>query len=188
MKRLLAPAVLALLLTAPAHAEGTMGGLGFRTGTSPFMNLPITPLQVEASPTIGGRHWLNPKVGLDFGLGYNQLKVDPGSSTWTGFSFDVGLPISIKKVNDKVNFIFRPGFQWGSLEDESGTPTVKWSATAISGELEVEWMVADNLSISAAHGISYNSVSDDGTPKTEVTSFRTTGSNFMNLGFHVYLW
>ncbi len=188
LKRILAFASLALLLAAPASAQGTKGGLGFRTGTSPFMNLPITPLSVEASPTIGGRHWLNPKVGVDFGVGYNQLKIDPGSATWTGFSFDLGLPISIKQVNDKVNFIFRPGMQWGSLDDESGTPTVKWSAMAFSGELEVEWMVTDNLSVSAAHGVAYNKIEDDGSPKTEITSFRTIGSSFANLGFHVYLW
>ena len=191
MKRFLAVAALALLVAVPAHAQDTKGGLGFRTGVSPFMGLPLAPFDVTASPVIGGRHWLNPKLGVDFGLGYNQMEIDFGAPTtdkWTGFSFDLGLPISVKKLNDNVNFIFRPGFTWGSLEDQSGTPTVKWTGMAFTGELEVEWMVADNLSISAAHGISYNTVSDDDSPKTEITSFRTTGNNFMNLGFHVYLW
>ena len=190
MKRFLALAALALLLAAPAHAQGPKGGFGFRTTTTPFMNLPIVSsfLVFEAPPTVGIRHWVNPNVGVDFGIGYNNLKLEPGPTTYTGFTFDLGVPLSVKAVNDKVNLIFRPGFQWGSVEDESGTPTVKWTGMAISGELEVEWMVADNLSISASQGIAYNTVTDDGSPKVEVTSFRTTGSNFMNLGFHVYLW
>ena len=188
MKRLLAFASLALLLAVPAQAQDPKGGLGFRTGSSPFANLPLAPLDVVASPTIGGRHWFNPQVGVDAGLGYSQVTVDPGDSKWTGFTFDLGLPISLKKLGDNVNFILRPGFQWGSLEDDSGVPAIKWTGMAFSGELEVEWMVTDNLSVSAAHGISYNKVEDDGSPATEVTTFRTTGGNFMNLGFHVYLW
>jgi hypothetical protein len=49
-------------------------------------------------------------------------------------------------------------------------------------------MVADNVSISAAHGIAYNSMKDDGTPEIKFTSIGTTGSNFTQLGFTVYLW
>jgi opacity protein-like surface antigen len=188
MKRFLALAALALLLAAPAHAQGPKGGLGFHTANSPFLHLPLTSLDSEASPTVGGRHWFNSNVGVDAGIGYSQLKVDPNTSTWTGFTFDLGVPISVKKVNDKVNLILRPGFQWGSLEDESGTPTVKWTGMMFSGEFEVEWMVVDNLSVSAAHGFGYSRIEDDGSPKTEITSFRTTGSSFTNLGFHVYLW
>ncbi len=189
-KFLFAAAALSLLLVIPAPdaTAAPMGGLGFRTAGSPFSALPISP--VQTSPTIGFRHWMNDQVGFDFGLGYNQFKIEPSPETWTGFAFDVGLPISIKKVNDRVNFIFRPGFQWSSLEDEdtSFPATVKWTTIAVSGELEVEWMVTDNLSVSASQGLAYHKLEDDGSPKTTVTSFGTTGSNFTQLGFHVYLW
>ena len=188
LKRMLAFASLVLLLAAPANAQGPKGGIGFHAGGSPFNGL--FGVDVEPSPTIGLRHWLNSQVAVDFGLGYSQLKIEPSPQTLTGFSFALGVPISLKKVSDKVNFILRPGFQWSSLEDDDSTfpPAVTVTTIAIMGELEVEWMVAENLSISAAHGIAYRKLEDDFTPKTTYTSFGTTGSNFTNLGFHVYLW
>lgn len=190
MKRLYAVASLALLLAAPAiAAEGQMGGPGFRLVPSPFSPLVTAVISpVEATPTIGLRHWMNPKVGVDFALGYTNLNIDPGSTQFSGFVFDVGLPLSVKKVSESVNFIFRPGLRYSTIEDESGTPSVKWTGMQFLGELEVEWMVTERLSVSAAHGIAYNTLSDDGDPKTELTSFGTTGSTFSNLGFHVYLW
>jgi len=193
-KRFSAVALLALLLAVPAHAEGPMGGLGFRSGSSPFSTLNNLAFlyPVELSPTVGGRHWINDQVGLDLGVGYNQFEIDAGPRKWTGFVFDIGLPISLKRVSDNVNFIFRPGFQWSSLEDkdESVIPTAKLTLTtiAVSGELEVEWMVTDNLSVSASHGVAYHKLEDDFSPKTTITSFGTIGNTFSNLGFHVYLW
>jgi hypothetical protein len=127
-------------------------------------------------------------MGVDFGVGYTSLTIDPGSSEWTGFVFDLGVPISVKKIGENVNFIFRPGFQYSTIEDNSGTPSVKWTGTSFLGELEVEWMVTERLSVSAAQGIAYSTLSDDGTPKTELSAFGTTGTTFANLGFHVYLW
>ena len=190
MKKLVLAAALALLATSPALAQAPMGGIGFRTGFTPFSALPIGP--VDTRPTLGLRHWVNAQVGVDVGLGYNQFKIEPSPETWTGFVFDIGLPISIKPVSEKVNFILRPGFQWGSLEDkdESLVPTIttKFTTMAISAELEVEWMVADRLSVSASQGFAWHQLEDDGSPKTTVTSFGTLGNNFTNLGFHVYLW
>ena len=190
MKRLFAVASLALLLAVPAHAaEGQMGGPGFRLVPSPFSPLVTSVISpVEATPTLGIRHWMNAKMGVDFALGYTNLNIDPGTTSFSGFVFDVGLPLSVKKVGENVNFIFRPGFRYSTIEDESGTPSVKWTGTQFLGELEVEWMVTERLSVSAAHGIAYSALSDDGTPKTELTSFGTTGTTFANLGFHVYLW
>ncbi len=189
-KFLFTAAAISMLFMAPAAdaAGETMGGLGFRTGTSPFAAIPIAP--VQTSPTIGGRHWFNDQVGVDFGVGYNQFKIEPSPETWTGFAFDVGVPITLKRVNDKVNLIFRPGFQWSSLEDDDSTfpPAIKYTTLGVSGELEVEWMIADHLTVSASHGLAYHKLEDDGTPKTTFTSIGTVGSNFTQLGFHVYLW
>ena len=190
MKKLvLAAAMLALLAAAPVWAQGPMGGLGFRTGSG-FPAIPATP--VDPSPTIGVRHWVNSQVGLDLGVGFNQVKLEPGPRTFTGYVFDIGLPFALKAASDKVNLILRPGFQWGSMEDkdEEFVPasTVKFTSMAVSGEVEVEWMVADKLSLSASHGISWHKLEDDGSPKSTITSLGTFGNNFTTLGFHVYLW
>jgi len=188
-KRFSAVALLALLLAVPAHAEGPMGGLGFRSGPSPFSGLNNVAFlyPVEISPTVGGRQWFNDQVGLDLGLGYNQFEIE-SQRKWTGFVFDIGLPITLKRVSDNVNFILRPGFQWSSLEDKDSTGKLTLTTIAVSGELEVEWMVTDNLSVSASHGVAYHKLEDDFSPKTTITSFGTIGNTFSNLGFHVYLW
>jgi len=187
MKKLVLAAALALFAATPVLAQGPMGGIGLRSG-SEF----ITATGVDPSPTLGVRHWVNSQFGVDLGIGFNQVKLEPGPRTFTGFVFDIGLPISLKAASDKVNFILRPGFQWGTVEDkdEEFVPasTVKFTSMSVSGELEVEWMVADKLSVSASHGIAWHKLEDDGTPKSTVTSFSTVGNNFTSLGFHVYLW
>ena len=198
MKKIVILAAAVTMLTgafSAQAAEGMKGGLGFHVGDSPTSNVLgfILPFSPKPSPTVGGRQWFNEQVGVDFGVGYNSFKAEQGpqSETWTGFSFDVGLPIVLKKF-DKVNFIFRPGFQWGSIEDKdetvSPTATVKYTSTSVSGTFEAEWMVADNLSVSASHGIAWASLKDDGTPELKFTSIGTTGNNFTQLGFNIYLW
>ncbi len=198
MKKLIVWAAAAMMLFgafSAQAAEGMKGGLGFHVGesaTSNFLGF-IQPLAPKSGPTLGGRQWFNDAVGADFGVGYNSLKAEQGAlvETWTGFSFDIGLPIVVKKF-DKVNLIFRPGFQWGSLEDkdETGSPTIttKYTMTGFSGTLEAEWMLADNLSISASHGLAWASLKNDDTPAFKVTSIGSTGNNFTQLGFNIYLW
>jgi len=172
-----------------AHAADStkqyMGGIGFRAPITPLSFALVEP---QAAPTIGVRHWFNGMIGFDLAAGYYQAEIKPLPEKFTGYTVEAGLPITLKRPSEKVNLILRPGFQWGSLEDESGTPTIKWTGMTVSGEFEVEWMVADNLSVSAAHGFGYTRIEDDGSPKTEITTFRTTGSSFTNLGFHIYLW
>jgi hypothetical protein len=201
LKKLMILAAAAMMLTGAMSAqagEGMKGGLGFHVGDSPMSGIvafinPIAPNASNATATVGGRQWFNSQVGFDLGLGYNSFKAEQGTQTetWTGVSFDLGLPIVVKKF-DKVNFIFRPGFQYGTLEDKDEsvvpTTTVKYTMTGFSGTLEAEWMVADNVSISAAHGLAWASMKDDGTPELKFTSIGTTGSNFTQLGFNIYLW
>ena len=201
MKKLIILAAATMLfgaVSAQAAETAMKGGLGFHVAPSPFANLisfinPLAPQVSSTAPTVGGRQWFNGQVGVDLGLGYTSFKADQGTQkeTWTGVSFDVGLPLVIKKF-DKVNFIFRPGFQYGTLEDKDETlvpsQTTKYTMTGFSGTLEAEWFVADNLSLSAAHGIAYSSLHDDATPETKFTSIGTTGTNFTQLGFTIYLW
>lgn len=202
MKRIVFAAVAVTVLAMPAHAEGTMGGLGFRSAAA-GVAAPLAPglLTFETTPTIGIRHWLSERAGFDGAFGFTSLAVEAGPPTAdvadaTGFAFDVGVPISAKKW-EKVNVIVRPGFSYGTatIKDKtSPTPPNENKATvmAVSGELEVEWMVAERLSISASHGIAYRSfkLEDNDSPATEVkvTGFETTGNNFTTLGFHVYIW
>ena len=56
-------------------------------------------------------------VGIDLGLGYSTFKAEAGAQkeTWTGLGLDIGLPLVCKKF-DRVNFILRPGFQYGTLD------------------------------------------------------------------------
>ena len=199
MKKLLIAAAAVTLLVAPAavHAQETMGGLGFRTLAGP----PFPGFGVTTSPAIGFRQWFSPNLGVDVAVGLQTISVEQGpplttTAEGTGYVFDVGVPFSAKKW-DKVNFIVRPGFQWGkaTTKDKTAlTPPNEDTATLISvgGELEVEYMFVDKVSISASHGIAYTSLKfhDNDTPENEfnVTGFNTSGNNFTTLGFHVYLW
>ena len=194
-RKMVATACLCMLVAGSAVAQDdTMGGLGFRSA-----GLSTGPLGFTATPTIGIRQWFTPQMGGDVAVGFVSFSQDLNGTTTdeaTGFAFDLGLPISLRKW-DRVNFILRPGFAFGTATVEDRTsPTppneVKATVWAASGEFEVEWMVADRVSISAAHGIAYSSLKleDNDTPAAtlETTGFSTTGSNFMQLGFHVYLW
>jgi len=194
LKKLVTIAGALLTIAGAAFAQDPMGGLGFRSGQS----LDTGPVGLSAAPTVGVRQWFSPKVGVDAAIGFTTFSLESNSTTTdegTGFSVDVGVPISLKSW-EKVNFIFRPGFVWANatLKDKTTTPTYELTANAwaVSGEFEVEWMVAEKLSISAAHGIAYSSakVEDNNSPVNEakLSGFSTIGSNFTQVGFHVYLW
>lgn len=195
LKKTVTLVALFMMVAVAAHAEGTMGGFGFRQGAA----LNTGPVGLSASPTVGIRHWFSEQMAADLAVGFvstnldvNGTKTDEG----TGFAFDLGLPISMKSW-DKVNVIFRPGFAYETAtakDKTSPTPPNELKATvyAVTGELEVEYMIADKLSISAAHGIAYSStkIEDNDSPVNELklNGFGTIGNNFTTLGFHVYLW
>jgi hypothetical protein len=194
---MLATALMLAVAAVPASAASAptdnspkdgMGGIGFRAPITPLSFALVEP---QAAPTIGIRQWFNKRFGFDVAVGYYQAEIKPLPEKFTGYTVDVGLPITIKRPSEHVNFIFRPGFQWGQLEDVDETPppvTIDWDLLGATAELEVEWMVADKLSISASHGAGYFRLRDNGDPKTTRTFTGTLGSNFTELGFHVYLW
>lgn len=191
MKRTTIVAAALLLVAAVAHADDKksyMGGIGFRAPVTPLSFALVEP---QAAPTIGIRHWFNSAFAFDAAVGYYQAEIKPLPEKFTGYTVDVGVPITLKRPSEKVNLIFRPGFQWGQLEDVDETPppvTIDWDLLGATAELEVEWMVTDKLSISASHGAGYFRLRDNGNPKTSRTFVGTLGSNFTELGFHVYLW
>jgi hypothetical protein len=195
MKRIALAALATTLLATAAHAQGK-GGIGFRTS-----GVSVGSPGPTASPTLGIRHWLNERAGIDAAFGFTTLNAEAGPPTTqiaegSGYAFDLGVPISAKKW-DKVNLIVRPGFLYATanLKDSTDpTPPNEQTGTlmAFRGEIEVEWMAAEWLGISAAHGIAYvsNKIEDNASPANELktTGFLSTGDNFTSLGFHVYLW
>lgn len=186
-------AALALLAGPPlAQAESApMGGLGFHAGSTPFDGFGFLLGRGFASPSVGARQWFTDRIGGDIGVGFFDLSAKPGEDKLTSVMATVGMPILIKRLDDRVNFIFRPGFAWSSQKEELGPPpvvTTKWTAIAVTGELEAEYMVTPHLGISASHGVAWGKLHDDGTPETEITSVGTLQNNFTQLGFTVYLW
>jgi len=175
MKRLLCMVAIGLLASAggalaqPSHYDG---GLGFH--------------RVEAP--IGIRWWLTgQKIALDAGVGFGST--DIGSETLSNWAIDLGLPIRLRSW-DRVHFIVRPGILYQSQEEINPSPPFdKDSATALTilGELEAEFFVADNLSVSASHGIGIvnNNPAFGG---SSTTDWQTFGANFTEVGFHVYLF
>ncbi len=190
MKRMVMMAFAALLAAPVVHADGPMGGLGFRSLSGG-----------GATPSIGVRHWLNERAGFDAGIGFLTASNESGTplvttDEATGFSFDVGVPISARRW-EKVNVLVRPGFVYGTATTKvKALPTppneFKQTLVSVSGEIEVELMLAEKVSISAAHGVAYQrfKFKDNDSPANETrgSAFRTIGSNFTSLGFHVYLW
>lgn len=184
----LALAVVALFTIAPSlamaqdmpPAEHKSIGLGFHDLDAP----------------VGVRWWLaGQKVGIDLGLGFNSssatLEGYPDDNT-SSLAFSAGVPIVVKSW-ERVHVLFRPGFFYhkeevvvsdAGLLEPFATEDIK--TMRISGELEAEVFLMSNLSVSASHGIAYESV-DFGGPDKQ-TSFGTVGNNFTDVGFHMYLF
>jgi hypothetical protein len=185
---LLAVTLFALLTIAPAlaladdmpPAEHKNIGLGFHDLDAP----------------VGVRWWLaGQKVGIDLGVGFSSasatLQGYPDDNT-TSLAFAAGVPIVVKSW-PRVHVLFRPGFFYhkeevvvsdAGLSEPFATEDVK--TLRISGELEAEVFLMDNLSVSASHGVAYESV-DFGGPDKQ-TGFGTLGNNFTDVGFHMYLF
>jgi hypothetical protein len=174
MKLRIALVVLALVLGAGAASAQThyAGALGFHDVDAP----------------VGLRWWFSgQKIGLDVGLGFGSEEIaDENFSHW---ALDVGLPVMLKSW-DRVHFLVRPGIVYRSQEvvTDPGPPLVTDEDTSLTlqGELEAEVFLADNFSVSAAHGLAI--VNTDPAAGGSSTDWGTTGANFTNIGFHVYLF
>lgn len=165
---------------SPKHHNGSLG----------FHN-------VEAP--IGVRWWFSgQKVGLDLGLGYGS---SPATSdgypdeSLTNYTLEVGVPFVLKSW-ERVHFLVRPGLLYSSSDYTTSDPspptpepfdTESATTMRIMGEFEAEVFLADNFSVSASHGIAFNTVDPGGTADSQ-SSFGTFGNNFTNVGFHFYFF
>ena len=185
----LAVSLFALLTFLPVLASAQDGmpaehrsiGLGFHNFEAP----------------VGLRWWLaGQKVGVDLGLGFDSesaiFEGYPDDNT-SSLAFEVGVPIVVKSWS-RVHVLFRPGFFNQKEEVVTSDPlalepfaTDDVKTMRISGELEAEVFLMDNLSVSASHGLQYESVEFPGVDD-KFTSFGTLGNNFTTIGFHAYLF
>lgn len=165
--------VLVLCAGSAFAQEHPMGALGFHDTDAP----------------IGLRWWFSgQKVAIDVGLGFGSEEIaDENFSNW---ALDVGVPVMIKSW-DRVHFMVRPGIVYRSQEVVTvpGPPleTDDDTSLTIQGELEAEVFLADNFSVSAAHGLAIVNTDPAGGGGSS-TDWGTTGANFTNIGFHVYLF
>ena len=146
---------------------------------------------------VGLRWWFSgQKVALDLGFGFTSdpAFIDP-NETETSFAVEAGVPFVCHSW-DRVHALIRPGILYQSqqigFDSDGTTPGVQFDTenqttldVMLEGEAEV--FLADNFSVSAAHGIGFRSF-DPGFGADSQTSFRTRGNNFTTIGFHIYLF
>ncbi|TMQ73675.1 MAG: hypothetical protein E6K81_03530 [Candidatus Eisenbacteria bacterium] len=196
MKRLIRlVAIIALAVTCSSVAgadEHNSGGLGFRPNDIGARNAD----ELRIGAPIGVRWWLGEqKVGIDLGFGFSSHKDEAADKYSHDWSIDAGIPICVKRW-DRVHVIARPGFDYASQQDfvavvtaVPGTfETITDKFITISGEIEAEVFLADNVSVSASHGVGFVNYKPGETGATSTTDFGTFGRNFTQVGFHVYLW
>jgi hypothetical protein len=158
----------------PGMAEHNSIALGFHDVTAP----------------IGVRWWFaGQTIGLDAGFGLGSDKVPGADESLRHWELDFGVPLLLKSW-DRVHLIGRPGVAFGSQDVvTSVAPFAKDQETTVrlAAELEAEVFLVNDVSVSASHGISWNSTNPPG-PGDNLTHWGTFGNNFTEVGFHVYLW
>jgi hypothetical protein len=176
MKRLICMVAISLIVSAGAALAQPMhysGGLGFHRSEAP----------------IGLRWWFSgQKIAIDAGVGFGSEE-DANGETLSNWAIDVGLPIALKTW-DRVHFLVRPGILYQSQEFFDPTPvpdTDTGTALTILGELEAEVFLAENMSVSASHGIGIVNI-DPPFGGNSTSDWSTFGANFTEVGFHVYLF
>ena len=182
-------AILALTVTGSTLAravEHASGGLGFRSNDTRARN--ASELRIAAP--IGVRWWLGEqKVAID--LGFSSHKDETADDRANDWSIDAGVPICVKTW-DRVHVIARPGINYASQQDFTagalpGTfEKITDKFTTVTGELEAEVFLVDNVSISASEGIGFVRYEPGEAGATTTTDLDSFGQNFTQLGFHVY--
>lgn len=175
-----------LALGAPPDAQHRSIGLGFRAGFLSDTDFP----ELRTTAPIGLRWWFeSQKVGIDVAFGFLSREDPPSGERLTDWSFEAGVPFVVHGW-DRVHVVLRPGFNYTSRSVLIGVPLRTDSDTyvTVSGEVEAEVFLAENLSLSASHGIGFVSYNPAAPGAESTLSYATFGNNATTLGFHVYLW
>ncbi len=163
-----------------------------------FADMPGSPTHKSGSlgfhdveAPLGVRWWFSgQKVGLDAGFGFSSepAESDPDESV-LGWAIGVGVPF-VAHSWERVHLLLRPGLLYESQEVGSGVgplfDTITQTTLHISGEFEAEAFLTDNFSVSASHGIEFQSFDPDLPNTDSQTTFQSLGRNFTNIGFHIY--
>lgn len=182
MKRLVAAVagVVVLALVAIAGTASAQGGADHFMGAVGFHS-------VDAP--LGVRWWFNDNVAIDAALGLGSDEDPAVNENLSHWALDLGVPIVLRSF-DRLRFTIRPGLMYQSQEVvvAAGPPvnTDNTTTMTIGAELEAEVFLTENFSVSAAQGFAF--VNTDPAVGPSTTDWGTTGANFTNVGFHVYLF
>jgi len=171
MKSLLA-IVLVAIISVPALSVEKAGtfALGFNNSKAP----------------VGIRYFMNDKVGIDAGLGFESK--DLGDENGTSFFFEGGLTYVVFDY-EKAFFFARPSLGFSSLDNRvygSGPSDEKWTVMDIALNLGGEVRLADQFGLTFMHGLVLTSTSipDEvaGGGETSLSDFNTFGENVTEAG------
>lgn len=166
--------VAVLSVAAPVMAAGEMKiGLGYFRPEAP----------------IGARVWVNPKIAIDFGFGFESKEYGQGdkSETKTSFSIDAGVPF-VLAGDETTKFFLRPGILYLSDPnyDIAGEEWVTASTIGISANLGVEHFFSKWFSLEASHGFVFATY-DPGTEGSDSsTTIYSEALGISSIGFHFY--
>jgi hypothetical protein len=130
---------------------------------------------------IGIRYQLAEKIAGDVGIGFASVDKD-----YTAIRVHIGVPIELL-AGDKASFGFRPGFSLVHTSYEDDPVLGEIDATndmAVHAWLFVNYMLTDNLAVTAAHGIDIQLL--DGGEGDDMTNFYSVGGDVFELGW--YYW
>jgi hypothetical protein len=147
---------------------------------------------------VGARFWVNEKVGIDIGVGFEATQdmwsPDPGTvpeskKTFTSFWVEAGVPFVVFP-GDRANFFVRPGGQIAILDDRAygtGQLDETWTVITLSLTPGAEVFFGEHFSLEAGHGVALTITSPpDAVSSESFTDINTFDASVTYLGFHFY--
>jgi hypothetical protein len=177
-KLLLLTAVLVMAFAVTSSAKDLTGrfGLGY----------------YESQAPVGIRYWVNEKVGIDGGLGFqsedgfmefdDQGQPTGETTSATRFWVSAGVPYVVFPT-DRANFMFRPGVLFGVFDEDYYDPKTR---VLIQLHLVAEVFFGDHFSLEAAHGVNIDMQTPADDDADSMMDFGTASGSITQLGFHFY--
>ncbi len=153
------------------------------------------------------RAWLNPKVGLDIGVGLKARRVDDTVSitdstptaasrvTMLDLNFDLGIPVRVFRT-EKVDFLVRPGFGFrtrpGFFTTTREGSTVQSIETSleleVNGSVGIEYYPSERLSFGLVSGFALVAERTGGTGNTNLRLESLPSRKGVNYSFRYYIF